>query len=125
MLVRFEQKYGEFDIEHRYTYSKDWYDKQSYEDILCQFYCCDKSDLYCSNYECNKPASEGCDCDNGEYEKGDTLVSIYGEQEIDEPTAKLINDDLAKTAGVILLTGPTGSGKTTVVKKILNEIFVQ
>jgi hypothetical protein len=92
MLVRFEQKYGEFDIEHRYTYSKDWYDKQSYEDILCQFYCCDKSDLYCSNYECNKPASEGCDCDNGEYEKGDTLVSIYGEQEIDEPTAKLIND---------------------------------
>lgn len=90
ILVRFEQRYGEFDIDHHYTYKKDWYDKQSYEDILCQFFCCNKEDLHCSDWECGKTAKEGCDCDTGEYEKGDTVVSIYGEQEISEPTAKLI-----------------------------------
>lgn len=33
-----------------------------------------------------------------------------------------INEDLAKTAGVILLTGPTGSGKTTTLYTFLNEL---
>lgn len=35
---------------------------------------------------------------------------------------KYINEDLAKTAGVILLTGPTGSGKTTTLYTFLNEL---
>ncbi len=33
-----------------------------------------------------------------------------------------VNQDLAKTAGVILLTGPTGSGKTTTLYTFLNEL---
>ncbi|SUI75447.1 GspE/PulE family protein [Shewanella morhuae] len=33
-----------------------------------------------------------------------------------------INEDLTKTAGVILLTGPTGSGKTTTLYTFLNEL---
>ncbi|WP_299791221.1 GspE/PulE family protein [uncultured Shewanella sp.] len=33
-----------------------------------------------------------------------------------------VNEDLAKTAGVILLTGPTGSGKTTTLYTFLNEL---
>lgn len=33
-----------------------------------------------------------------------------------------INEDLLKTAGVILLTGPTGSGKTTTLYTFLNEL---
>lgn len=41
---------------------------------------------------------------------------------IEPDTAKLINDDLAKTAGVILLTGPTGSGKTTSLYSFLNQL---
>ena len=91
ILVHFQQKYGEFDIDHYYTYKKDWYEKKSYEEILCQFYCCDKSNLHCSDWECGKAADIGCDCDTGEYEKGDTMVSIYNEREIDQYTAELLN----------------------------------
>ena len=36
-----------------------------------------------------------------------------------------INQDLAKTSGVILLTGPTGSGKTTTLYSFLNDINVK
>lgn len=36
--------------------------------------------------------------------------------------AKLIQQDLSRTAGVILLTGPTGSGKTTTLYSFLNDI---
>jgi general secretion pathway protein E len=35
---------------------------------------------------------------------------------------KLLNEDIVKTAGVILLTGPTGSGKTTTLYSCLNRI---
>ena len=34
----------------------------------------------------------------------------------------MIQQDLARTAGVILLTGPTGSGKTTTLYSFLNDI---
>ena len=91
ILVHFQQKYGEFDIDHYYTYKKSWYEKKSYEEVLCQFYCCDKEYLCCADYECNKTVAEGCDCDTGEYEKGDTVVSISNEKEIDEYTAELLN----------------------------------
>jgi general secretion pathway protein E len=37
-------------------------------------------------------------------------------------TQLLIQQDLAKTTGVILLTGPTGSGKTTTLYTFLNEL---
>ena len=39
-----------------------------------------------------------------------------------DDTAKMIQEDLARTAGVILLTGPTGSGKTTTLYSFLNNI---
>ncbi|WP_306520501.1 GspE/PulE family protein [Rheinheimera sp.] len=35
---------------------------------------------------------------------------------------QLIREDIRKTAGVVLLTGPTGSGKTTTLYTFLNEI---
>lgn len=41
---------------------------------------------------------------------------------IEPDTAEHINRDLAKTAGVILLTGPTGSGKTTSLYSFLNQL---
>ena len=39
-----------------------------------------------------------------------------------DDTTKMIQEDLARTAGVILLTGPTGSGKTTTLYSFLNDI---
>ena len=39
-----------------------------------------------------------------------------------DDTANMIQEDLARTAGVILLTGPTGSGKTTTLYSFLNDI---
>jgi general secretion pathway protein E len=39
-----------------------------------------------------------------------------------DDTAAMIQEDLARTAGVILLTGPTGSGKTTTLYSFLNDI---
>lgn len=39
-----------------------------------------------------------------------------------DDTADMIQQDLARTAGVILLTGPTGSGKTTTLYSFLNDI---
>ena len=46
-------------------------------------------------------------------------MSVLG---LSEDTQGLIQQDLAKTTGVILLTGPTGSGKTTTLYTFLNEL---
>jgi len=46
-------------------------------------------------------------------------MSILG---LSEDTQGYIQQDLAKTTGVILLTGPTGSGKTTTLYTFLNEL---
>lgn len=46
-------------------------------------------------------------------------MSILG---LSEDTQTSIQQDLAKTTGVILLTGPTGSGKTTTLYTFLNEL---
>lgn len=39
-----------------------------------------------------------------------------------DDTAGMIQQDLGRTSGVILLTGPTGSGKTTTLYSFLNDI---
>lgn len=41
---------------------------------------------------------------------------------IEQDIIKLIQEDLTKTSGVILLTGPTGSGKTTTLYSFLNQL---
>ncbi|WP_286265477.1 GspE/PulE family protein [Thalassotalea atypica] len=46
-------------------------------------------------------------------------MSVLG---LSDDTQTLIQQDLAKTTGVILLTGPTGSGKTTTLYTFLNEL---
>lgn len=46
-------------------------------------------------------------------------MSVLG---LSTDTQSLISQDLAKTTGVILLTGPTGSGKTTTLYTFLNEL---
>lgn len=46
-------------------------------------------------------------------------MSVLG---LSADTQLLIQKDLAKTTGVILLTGPTGSGKTTTLYTFLNEL---
>jgi len=46
-------------------------------------------------------------------------MSVLG---LSQDTQTLIQQDLAKTTGVILLTGPTGSGKTTTLYTFLNEL---
>lgn len=40
----------------------------------------------------------------------------------EKDTIELINEDLKKTAGVILMTGPTGSGKTTTLYSFLQQL---
>lgn len=46
-------------------------------------------------------------------------MSVLG---LSSDTQLFIQQDLAKTTGVILLTGPTGSGKTTTLYTFLNEL---
>jgi len=46
-------------------------------------------------------------------------MSVLG---LSADTQLLVQKDLAKTTGVILLTGPTGSGKTTTLYTFLNEL---
>ncbi|GAP74607.1 general secretion pathway protein E [Pseudoalteromonas sp. SW0106-04] len=46
-------------------------------------------------------------------------MSVLG---LSEDTQSLVLEDLAKTTGVMLLTGPTGSGKTTTLYTFLNEL---
>ena len=41
---------------------------------------------------------------------------------LEEDLITALNEDISKTAGVILLTGPTGSGKTTTLYSCLNRI---
>ena len=46
-------------------------------------------------------------------------MSVLG---LSHDTQELIGEDLKKTTGVVLLTGPTGSGKTTTLYTFLNEL---
>lgn len=46
-------------------------------------------------------------------------LSVLG---LSQDTQSLILEDLKKTTGVILMTGPTGSGKTTTLYTFLNEL---
>ncbi len=52
----------------------------------------------------------------------DTLKYDLGTLSLPEDTYKHIRQDLLRTSGVILLTGPTGSGKTTTLYSFLNDI---
>lgn len=52
----------------------------------------------------------------------DTLQYDLATLGIAEDTRALIQQDLAKTSGVVLLTGPTGSGKTTTLYSFLNSL---
>jgi general secretion pathway protein E len=52
----------------------------------------------------------------------DALQYDLGALGLPTDTLRMIKDDLARTSGVVLLTGPTGSGKTTTLYTFLNYL---
>jgi len=55
----------------------------------------------------------------------DTLTYDMDSLDLSPDTRKAIEEDLTRTAGVILMTGPTGSGKTTTLYTFLNQLNEQ
>jgi general secretion pathway protein E len=52
----------------------------------------------------------------------DSLSYEMGALDLSHDTQALLKEDLTRTSGVVLLTGPTGSGKTTTLYSFLNEL---
>ncbi|MDD3098348.1 MAG: GspE/PulE family protein [Candidatus Pacebacteria bacterium] len=53
---------------------------------------------------------------------GSTKPMSFQELGMAEETIKVLEDNITKTTGMILVTGPTGSGKTTTLYAILNKL---